>query len=179
MITAVLDTNVLAARLHPPQAHSLRSWISGETADFGLSSRQKFLPSLIACLTSPTSANESPLNSASIFWLFLPEGRNSYRLTATVVGVASHPEDDRVLATALSAPPGYIVTGDRELRRLRSFEGIRIVNPSEFLEVLAGFERGIGEDALLPLVNLPAQCYRAHGAFPRISDGVNDDDDVI
>ena len=59
-------------------------------------------------------------------------------LTVTVVGVATHPEDDFVLATALSAEAEYLVTGDRQLLRLRSYEGVIIVSPREFLAMLAG-----------------------------------------
>ena len=36
-------------------------------------------------------------------------------LTVTVGGVASHPEDDLFLATALSARVDYLVTGDKQL----------------------------------------------------------------
>ena len=34
-------------------------------------------------------------------------------LTAEVHGVATHPEDDLILATALSGQANYLVTGDR------------------------------------------------------------------
>lgn len=59
-------------------------------------------------------------------------------LTATVVGVASHPEDDMVLATAISAEAELLVTGDRQLLRLGSYEGVIIVSPREFLAMLGG-----------------------------------------
>ena len=45
-------------------------------------------------------------------------------------------EDDLVLAAALSAGANYLVTGDTRLQRLRTYEGIRIVSPREFVEVL-------------------------------------------
>jgi uncharacterized protein len=58
-------------------------------------------------------------------------------LTAQVSGVATHPEDDLILATAVSAQVDYLVTGDRRLReRVPSYQGVRLVSPREFLEIL-------------------------------------------
>jgi predicted nucleic acid-binding protein len=47
------------------------------------------------------------------------------------------PEDDPILATALSAHVDYLVTGDQRLRdRVPSFQGIPLVSPAAFLDVL-------------------------------------------
>ena len=60
----------------------------------------------------------------------------SASITAQVAGVATHPEDDLILATAVSARVDYLVTGDRKLQELGSFQGVTIVNPRTFLQVL-------------------------------------------
>ncbi len=57
-------------------------------------------------------------------------------ITVTVHGIATHPEDDVVLATAVSGKANYLVTGDKKLQDLGSYQGVRILNPSEFLQVL-------------------------------------------
>ena len=59
-------------------------------------------------------------------------------LTVTVGGVASHPEDDLILATALSARVDYLVTGDKQLLARDGYEGLRIVSPRDFLDLLEG-----------------------------------------
>lgn len=51
-------------------------------------------------------------------------------------GVATHQEDDLILATAVSARADYLATGDRKLQQLRSYHGVAIVSPREFLEIL-------------------------------------------
>lgn len=56
--------------------------------------------------------------------------------TVAVSGIASHPEDDLVLATAVSAAVDYLVTGDRQLLRLGAYEGVKIVSPRDFLDIL-------------------------------------------
>ena len=57
-------------------------------------------------------------------------------LTAYVSGVASHPEDDLVLATAASGEVNYLVTGDHELLALHRYQNVQIVSPRRFLEIL-------------------------------------------
>jgi predicted nucleic acid-binding protein len=54
-----------------------------------------------------------------------------------VAGVATHPEDDPILATALSARADYLVTGDLRLqRRVPTFQGIPLVLAADFLDIL-------------------------------------------
>jgi uncharacterized protein len=57
-------------------------------------------------------------------------------ITVEVSGVATHPEDDRILATAVSAKVRYLVTGDNQLQALRRYRGISIVSPRVFLTLL-------------------------------------------
>lgn len=59
-------------------------------------------------------------------------------ITVTVEGVASHPEDDLILATALSAHVDYLVTGDKQLLARDWYEGLRIVSPRDFLGLFEG-----------------------------------------
>jgi uncharacterized protein len=54
-----------------------------------------------------------------------------------VSGVASHPEDDLILATAASGAADYLVTGDRQLLALGTFYEVRIVSARQFLDTLA------------------------------------------
>jgi len=41
-----------------------------------------------------------------------------------------------VLACAVAARVDYLISGDNHLRKLGSYEGIKILSPSEFLEIL-------------------------------------------
>ncbi|MGB3306662.1 MAG: putative toxin-antitoxin system toxin component, PIN family [Thermomicrobiales bacterium] len=59
-------------------------------------------------------------------------------VTVNVEGVASHPEDDLILATALSAHVDYLVTGDKQLLARDGYEGLRIVSPRDFLGLFEG-----------------------------------------
>jgi putative PIN family toxin of toxin-antitoxin system len=57
-------------------------------------------------------------------------------ITATVAGVATHPEDDIVLATAVSARVDYLATGDKQLQALGRYQGVIILSPRDFLTLL-------------------------------------------
>lgn len=61
-------------------------------------------------------------------------------LSVVVSGVASHPQDDLILATAVAAAADVLVTGDRMLLKLGSYEGVSIISPSDFLAYLESQE---------------------------------------
>jgi uncharacterized protein len=52
-----------------------------------------------------------------------------------VNAVKNDPSDNRILECALEAKAEFIVTGDPHLLTIETFEGIRILNPSEFLNL--------------------------------------------
>lgn len=58
--------------------------------------------------------------------------------TVRIDGVATHPEDDRVLEAAVSAAVDYLVTGDKALQRLGEYAGIPILDPRAFMAILDG-----------------------------------------
>ncbi len=47
------------------------------------------------------------------------------------IDVSRDPDDNRVLEAAVAGEADYIVTGDRDLLELASFEGISIVTPAD------------------------------------------------
>lgn len=56
--------------------------------------------------------------------------------TVDVRGIATHPEDDLVLAAAESANVDYLITGDSQLLDLGAHEGIPIITARQFLAIL-------------------------------------------
>lgn len=80
----------------------------------------------------------TPIRAEDAVRLVLTESRVTAltALTATIVGVASHWEDDLVLATAVSAHVLCVVTGDREPLAVGHHRGVQSVTARAFLEVL-------------------------------------------
>jgi putative PIN family toxin of toxin-antitoxin system len=52
------------------------------------------------------------------------------------IDASRDPDDNRVLEAAIAGEADYIVTGDRDLLELGSYEGIRIVTPAGFVALL-------------------------------------------
>jgi putative PIN family toxin of toxin-antitoxin system len=54
-------------------------------------------------------------------------------------GVTRDPKDDAVVACAKEGEADYIVSGDQDLLVLGEYEGIRVITPRQFVEILASF----------------------------------------
>ena len=64
--------------------------------------------------------------------------RSSFvHVLADIRDVATTPDDDLILATAVAGQAPFLVTGDRQLRNLGEYQGVRILGPREFLDWLA------------------------------------------
>lgn len=54
------------------------------------------------------------------------------------VSVCRDPDDDKFLEAALAAEAQYLVTGDKDLRDIGEYKGVKIRFPQEFLAELGG-----------------------------------------
>ncbi|MFN8637377.1 MAG: putative toxin-antitoxin system toxin component, PIN family [Chloroflexota bacterium] len=139
MIFATLDTNVLAAgtrKLGDPSSSPgrvLDHWIEG---DFVLVCSVPILTELTRTLNKRYFRQHLSDEQIQDVHDMLQDEALMVELTVEVVGVASHAADDLILATAVSAGADYLVTGDQDLLRLGEYEGVRIISPRAFLDVL-------------------------------------------
>ena len=139
MIVAVFDTNVLASGLlgesrpESTPGELLRRW---RAKHFTLVVSEPILTELARTLTNPYfSRRFSPTELTATVTRVAVEARVQ-PLTVHVAGVATHPEDDAILATALSAQAPYLVTGDRHLQQRGVYGGTHLLAPRQFLEFL-------------------------------------------
>ena len=58
------------------------------------------------------------------------------RPKATIRVITEDEPDNRILECALEARADVVITGDRHIQQLKTFRGISIVSPREFLEAL-------------------------------------------
>lgn len=56
-------------------------------------------------------------------------------IEGTLRAVPDDADDDPFVECAVTAGAEYIVSGDRHLKKLDSFDGIRIVSPSDFMKL--------------------------------------------
>jgi putative PIN family toxin of toxin-antitoxin system len=138
VIRAVLDTNVLASGFvgfatDRPPGRLLHLW---QDQRFELVISADILTELIRTFATPYFRRQLTPDQITTARFLLQEEAVSTLLTVDVVGVATHPEDDRVIAAAISAQVEYLVTGDAKLLRLGSYQGVRILSPRAFLDLL-------------------------------------------
>ena len=146
MIAAVLDANVLAPAVrgfaNPDNTlgELLRRWRDGR---FQLVVSQPILDELSRTLANSYFSQSLTDEQRARAVRLLARRARFTPITVEVRSVASHPEDDLILATAVSARADYLVTGDRQLLKLQSYLGVTIVSPRDFLALLE--HRGVHE----------------------------------
>lgn len=136
----VLDANVFLAALprlrdqDSPPRRILGAWLAG---DIDVVISEHIIEEVSRNLQKPYFATVLEGTNAIRIW-------SEIRLIAEVVEIpseavrrlASHPEDDYVLATALAGQVDYLVTGDRQLQKLGVIGDARIVSPAEALDII-------------------------------------------
>lgn len=138
MIRATLDTNVLGPGLigdTSAAARLLQFWSDGA---FILVVSIHILEELERSFTDPYFAARVPSDRAAELVQLVATNATVIEVSVEVQGVATHPEDDLVLATAVSGEASLLCTRDKQLLKLRTFQGIEILSPGEFLRRIAG-----------------------------------------
>ena len=138
MITAVLDANVLASgfvRSNPAAAPAqlIDAW---QARSYRLALSAHIIAELIHTFEDPYFRRRLTAQQRARFLALLQRRAIITPITAPVEGVATHPEDDLVLATAVSAEAAYLVTGDIKLQQLRTHSEVTILSPRAFLNLL-------------------------------------------
>jgi putative PIN family toxin of toxin-antitoxin system len=142
----VLDTNVLAsgiAGFHNPSsivAKLLHLWRLG---GFTLVISEYILTELAHTLQSPYFRRRLTQKQINRAMRLLRSEATITPLTIQVQGIATHPEDDVILATAVSAKADYLVTDDTKLQHIGTYQGVKILGPRRFLATL---EYEVSED---------------------------------
>jgi putative PIN family toxin of toxin-antitoxin system len=138
MIRATLDTNVLVAGIvTSPQT------VNGQVIQAWRENKYSLVLSE-AILTELSRTLSQPYFSARLTAAQIEATLNLFRSEATIVpllvpvaGVATHPEDDLILATALSGRAHYLVTRDEKLQeKVQEYKGVSIISPLVFLQRL-------------------------------------------
>lgn len=135
-IKAVVDTNVLVSGLFAESgsiAELMDLWLE-ERFEFVTS--EKILSELYRILHKPTIQEHFKPSEGNII-----EYLDTIGEKATITPglyqtdrLQKDPTDNIFLACALEAKADYIVSGDKHLRNLKQFHGIRIIDVKEFVE---------------------------------------------
>jgi putative PIN family toxin of toxin-antitoxin system len=138
-VIVVLDANILApmvlASATGVLGRILAAWRQGQ---FTVVVSDHLLDEAQRALLNPYFSRRITTTEVRLYLSFVRILARHVTISVAVSGVATHPEDDLVLATAVSAGADYLVTGDRRFRaRVPSYQGVRLVTPAEFLTIIA------------------------------------------
>ncbi len=137
MIRAVLDANALVSGFPASTGTFAEIVDRWRTGAFRLVVSQHILDEVGRAWTKPYWQTRFDLNQAERALALLRRRAEVIPITAQVTGVATHPEDDLVLATAVTASADYLATGDKQLQQIGRYEGVTILSPRAFLTILA------------------------------------------
>lgn len=137
MIAAVLDTNILASgtvTAATPPSQILDRWLDRQ---FELVVSEHIIDELERTLNKPYFQKHLTSNATAAFIDLLQSKATIISIITKVKGIATHPEDDLVIAAAVSGKADYLVTGDGPLlRKVSNYKGVALITPKDFLEVL-------------------------------------------
>jgi putative PIN family toxin of toxin-antitoxin system len=112
---------------------------AAEALQFRLFSSAHILTEVARALGEPKFAGRVGEDERRDYLTLLRSLSTMSRPRALLSRIATHPEDDWVLATAQAGKADFLVTGDKQLLALDGRHGLgafRIVTPAEFLAVL-------------------------------------------
>lgn len=140
MIRAVLDANVyVSAAVRPdgPPGQILHRFLRGGAFELVMS--QGIVEEVLRALTYPKVRKYiRPGLDAELWFEDIVVLSQLVAGKREVKGVSKDPDDDKYIAAAIEGRAGFVVAGDSDLLDLKEFEGIRIMSPRIFLDLLVG-----------------------------------------
>jgi putative PIN family toxin of toxin-antitoxin system len=138
MRRVVLDANVLVSAVLSPRGTPAQILTAWRAEQFDLVISQAILAELDRVCRYPKIAKRHRWSEEQV-QTFLDTLSHIAILTPgilTLTVITEDPPDDRYLECAVEGEAAYIVSGDRLLLRLGVYQGIPILTPRAFLEVL-------------------------------------------
>ena len=142
MIRAVVDTNTIVSGVLGSGGASGRILEAAQAGKFTLVTSQVIIDEVIGTLNEDRLRRRYRLTAHNVLATrrFLDNKAELTDLKVSVDGVATHPEDDLILATADSERADYLVTWDVQLQKLGTYVDVAIVSPRAFLDILRAVE---------------------------------------
>ncbi|RPJ57270.1 MAG: putative toxin-antitoxin system toxin component, PIN family [Dehalococcoidia bacterium] len=137
-IRVVLDTNVLLSALlfGGNLARMVGLWKEGRIAP--VFSRETF-QEFSAALKYPKFSLSKDEIKTIIEEEILPYC-DVTDVTEDTEGVCSDPDDDKFISCAISASADFLVSGDKALIALKKYKSVRILKPSDFLDLVVSLK---------------------------------------
>ena len=135
----MLDTNVPVSAVLSPSGAPAAAWRAWRDDRFQLLTSDPLLDELRLVLARPRIAGRLgwSADDRRLFVALLEENATLVTAEQTLHVITADPADDRVLEAAVAGAADYIVSGDRHVLELGTYEDIPVIAPARFVAVLA------------------------------------------
>jgi putative PIN family toxin of toxin-antitoxin system len=140
VLRATIDTNVLVSAIVYPRGNPRRILQMALAGEINLTVSQPILDEMADVLARKFDATPLEVEEARAI---VTQAARTVKPSVRLDVVKADPDDDRILECAVTAGSDVIVTGDKDLLRLGSYDSIRILNPSDFVDLVQGQGRVI------------------------------------
>jgi len=134
MVKAVVDTNVFISGLLLKKSLPRKIFLLLKEKKFELSISPLIFAEILRTLNKPKIRKLVSLEDCKELIVFL-ESVATFVFPKEKISLCRDPEDNIILECASAGKVDKIVTGDTDLLSLKSFRGISIVTPKEFLKL--------------------------------------------
>lgn len=131
MAKAAVDTNVIVSGLLG-KGNPRKIWQAFKRGEFTLVLSPLMFEEIVSVLPRPKFRNLIDNRDREEVVLFL-ESFAEFIVPTKLVSVCRDSEDNHILACALESQVDFIVSGDKDLLCLGSFQNIPIITPKDFL----------------------------------------------
>lgn len=144
MIHTVFDTNPLVAAFINPKGYPAQLIAAWRRGEFQIIVSSAIIQEYKQILSLPHIREESGRSEAEI-----DEQISALAAHAVMVPGALNlrvidkdPTDDKFFVAAIEGEADYIITKEQAWKKLKTYQGIRIVSPSKFYEILKKLKKG-------------------------------------
>jgi putative PIN family toxin of toxin-antitoxin system len=139
MLSAVLDSSVLVSAFLTPRGLAAHLLAAARQREFVLSLSEQIIVETQDVLLDQPHVRQRYLCTDEQAARFCRALRSAASLVTPLSGshgVVRDPNDDHVVACALAASVGHLVTGDPDLLTLKVYQDIQMVTSEDFIRLL-------------------------------------------
>ena len=131
MRTVVVDTNVLISAALLPQSSVARA-LELAVQNFVIAQNRATWAELTSRLEKPKFDRYFEAGQRLVYLTRLAQLVKMFDLVAKVA-ISRDADDDKFIALAIDSGAKIVISGDEDLKRIGSYEGVQVLSPSEFL----------------------------------------------
>ena len=139
MMRVVLDANIFISAVLKPHSELAKIFILFEEEKIRLVLSKQILAEVGRVLLYPKLKKRHKQTPKEIDRFLRNTAKNSDLVAGRtkICEIKDDPADNKYLSAALEGKADFIVSGDHHLKALEIFQGIRILPPAAFLELIA------------------------------------------